>query len=354
MFHLDEKVLEKLVTGVASGNEAARYSRHAAGCRACGRKLEEWRDNFQEIDEIYPWLGETDGSVATETPAGLMVSPGGSGWRFPLPNLDAANALWIIALLMALLVGFGAHRMRKADSGLDIAGAVRRPPPASSGNGAGAVMPKPDSIVPVRTPDPRPVVTVKPEAPRAAPTPRPQREPAPLRVARSEAPASDTRAEPPTRPRRGESLPDSDIRANSPSAAATTLPISSNFRRVSMAEAVERLGGQLRMLEGVNADHIEIGPSSAVPGSQSGLDVVRVVYRSATGGRLLLDQQLIPADASGFRPLDDPTLENGETAFGTAANGVSVGTWLDNDGYRMSLVARASVDSLRRLVPLVK
>ena len=121
-----------------------------------------------------------------------------------------------------------------------------------------------------------------------------------------------------------------------------------------MAEASQKLGGQIRLIDGLDADHVEIGPSSAVPGSQSGLDVVRVVYKSASGGRILLDQQLSPADASGFRPLDDPALESGETAFGTAPNGVSVGTWLDNDGYRMSLVARASVDSLRRLVPLIR
>jgi hypothetical protein len=130
--------------------------------------------------------------------------------------------------------------------------------------------------------------------------------------------------------------------------------VSTSFRRVTLFEASQKLGGKVRLIQGLTADHIELGPSSAVPGSQHGLDVVRVVYSAPNGGRILLDQQLIPADSSGFRPLDDPTLESGETAFGTAPNGVSVGTWLDNDGYKMSLVARASADSLRRLVPLVR
>lgn len=346
MFHLDDRVLEKLVTGSASGHEAARYSRHAAGCRQCGRMLEEWRDNFQEIDEIYPWLGESDGSVATVTPAGMMVTPGATGWK--LPQIDPASALWLVALVMALLVGFGAHRMRKADAGLDLAGAVRRPPPASAGSGAGAVA-KPDTAV-RNAPPPE---AVKPPVTREKPrtvTPAP----APIRAARSEPATEAPRAQPTQSPSRGESLPASEVQTNRTPSAPPPLPVSSNFRKVSLSEAAEKLGGQLRLLEGLQPDHVEIGPASAVPGAQPGLDVVRVVYRTGISGRILLDQQLIPADQSGFRPLDDPALEKGETAFGTAPNGVSVGTWLDNDGYRMSLVARASVDSLRRLVPLVR
>lgn len=350
MFHLDEKVLEKLVTGSASGNEAAKYARHAGSCRQCSRTLEEWRDNFPEIDEIYPWLGESEGSVATVTPAGMMVSPGSTGWS--MPRIDPANALWIVALLMALLVGFGAHRMRKADAGLSLAGAVRRPPPASAGNGAGAVMP--DSSPGTGAPGAKGV----PEAKSIPSTPAAQssRERPVTAATRNAAVPQPVREKPQPSSRRGESLPDSETRPTSPrtTAASTGVPVSPNFTRLTMAEAQQKLGGKVRLIEGLIADHIEVGPSSAVPGSQAGLDVIRVVYRSANGGRILLDQQLIPADASGFRPLDDPALESGETAFGTAPNGVSVGTWLDNDGYRISLVAKASVDSLRRLVPMIR
>jgi hypothetical protein len=99
---------------------------------------------------------------------------------------------------------------------------------------------------------------------------------------------------------------------------------------------------------------VEIGPASAVPGAQRGLDVVRVVYRAPNGGRILVDQQLIPADSSGFRPIDDPALENGETAYGTSSTGVSVATWLDEEGYRISVVVQAPVDSLKRLVQRVQ
>jgi hypothetical protein len=131
--------------------------------------------------------------------------------------------------------------------------------------------------------------------------------------------------------------------------------VSPQFRSIRLADAAQRLGGPVRVIPGLKVDHVEIGPASAVPGAQSGLDVVRVVYRTGdNAGRILLDQQLIPADSSGFRPIEDQTLESGETAFGTSDSGVSVATWLDEEGYRISLAMRAPLDSLKRLKGLVR
>lgn len=117
---------------------------------------------------------------------------------------------------------------------------------------------------------------------------------------------------------------------------------------------MRRLGGPVRSLQSYDLDHLEVGSASAVPGAQAGLDIVRVVYRTPDGGRILLDQQLIPTDTSGFRPIDDPTLESGQTAYGTSPTGVSVATWLDEEGYRLSLVAQLPLDSIKKLVPLVR
>jgi hypothetical protein len=82
--------------------------------------------------------------------------------------------------------------------------------------------------------------------------------------------------------------------------------------------------------------------------------VVRVVYLARDGSRILLDQQRLPIDESGFRPINDAALENGDTLIGSSASGVSVATWVDNDGYRMSLALRASPDSLRSLVRRIR
>ncbi|HSB53141.1 MAG TPA: hypothetical protein VLD58_02250, partial [Gemmatimonadales bacterium] len=143
--------------------------------------------------------------------------------------------------------------------------------------------------------------------------------------------------------------PTLDTRADPPPPVSA----SPSFRSVAPGEASHRLGGALRTLRGLEFDHIEVGPAAAVPGAIPGLSVVRVVYRTPEGGRMLLDQQLINPDSSGFRPLEDPSLENGQTAFGTAPNGVSVATWLDEQGYRLSLVAQAPLDSMKILVGLV-
>jgi hypothetical protein len=164
-------------------------------------------------------------------------------------------------------------------------------------------------------------------------------------------PVAEREKVPPARPQpRSTPAPTLDTRADPPPPVAA----SPSFRSIAASEAARRLGGALRVIRGLEVDHVELGPASAVPGALPGLSVVRVVYRTPEGGRMLLDQQLIKADSSGFRPLDDPSLENGQPAFGTAPNGVSVATWLDEQGYRLSLVAQAPLDSIRTLVALVQ
>jgi hypothetical protein len=334
MFHLNERQLEKLVSGSAPISDVERIQRHVAECRGCAQRLEEWRDSYPEVDNAYPELAQAD-PATTVTAGGMVVVPGAEERRW-MPRLSFANALWIVALLMALVVGYGANRLRSANDGFEAvasAGRQRLPRP-ETGTGAGVPMPLAaahDSLIHVGQKGPAPAAgTVgREQAPRAAAS---RSEPSPRAEPRSTpAMTIDTRADPPP-----------------------PVTVTSSFRSVPAAEATRRLGGALRLLRGLEADHIELGPASAVPGAQSGLPVVRVVYRTPDGGRMLLDQQLIATDSSGLRVVEDPTLEHGETAFGTAPNGVSVATWLDPEGYRISLVAQAPIDSLRRLLPLVR
>lgn len=343
MFHLNEETLEKLVSGSATASDVQRIRRHVGDCRACARRLEEWRDNFAEVDEVFPELTLMDEPSTTVTPGGLVVIPSSvPGRRFAL---DFASALWIMALLMALLVGYGASRLRSSNGGLSALDA-----------GEGSMTRSPvvrDSVrmtLSADTPSSAPV----PIRPPAQPEPRPaQTATVAADTATRDNPTVRTTEKPPARPpvpaaSRAQPAP------TPPPPANEELAISPNFRSVRVSEAARRLGGRIRLLNGLEPDHIELGPSAAVPGAQAGLDVVRVVYRTPDGGSILLDQQLIPADSSGFRPIDDPTLETGQTAYGTAPNGVSVATWLDEEGYRMSLVVLAPVDSLRKLVQRVQ
>jgi len=272
----------------------------------------------------------------------MVVVPVPEGRRWAVPKLNFASVLWIVALLMALVVGYGANRLRSAHDGFESVAAARvRPPRPETGNGAGVPMP-------LATPSGDSLIRLNPKAP--TPVSGSTEDPEPATA--NDAPPSRARAYRPDGDRNAaRSTPATtlDTRADPP----PPVPLSPSFRNVAAAEASQRLGGALRLLSGLEPDHIEVGPASAVPGAQAGLAVVRVVYRMPDGGRMLLDQQLIPADGSGSRPIDDPALEQGEAAFGTAPNGVSVASWVDQDGYRISLVAQAPVDSLKRLVPLV-
>lgn len=329
MFHLSDRLLAKLIDGSATSADLQRIRRHVDECRACARRLEEWRDNFAEVDERFPELAVDAGPLATVTPGGLVMLPGSEPSRRVVPELT--TLLWIGAVLMALLVGYGASRLRQPSEGMRVAtmeevrGQPRTQSPAPN------TPPRPtDHPTPVSTATTSPVSDHVSSSP--ALTKDPPASPAPAVVARRPAASAEPQTSPPPAP----------------------LTVSPRFREVGRPEAARRLGGPLRSMDGMGLDHIEIGPASAVPGAQSGLDVIRMVYRTSDGGRLLLDQQRIPADSDGLRSIDDPTLENGETAYGTGPGGVSVASWLDEGGYRISLVARAPLDSLKKLVALVQ
>ncbi len=348
MFHLNERTLEKLVSGSAPISDVERIREHVRECRACARRLEEWRDNYAELDYAYPELAHADNATRL-TAGGMVVVPVDEPrWRPRLPQLNFANVLWVVALIMALVVGYGANRLRGSQDGFEaIASSRGKAPRPEKGNGAG---------VPIPLAQPGESLVRVPTAPQTAQRPSIQQPAAIVDDTTDESVAA-------TPPNRGKPYkPDSrgearstpaqtiDTRADPPAPAA----VSPSFRNVQQAEAARRLGGGLRLIKGLEPDHIEVGPAAAVPGALSGLAVVRVVYRTPEGGRILLDQQLIPADSAGLHPIDDPTLENGQTAFGTAPNGVSVATWVDHEGYRISLVTQAPVDSVKQLVQLVR
>lgn len=301
MFHLNDRTLERLITGTASSIEVDRIRRHVDECRACSRRLEEWRDNFGDVDRHFPQLASEAPSAATLTPGGLVVMPPSEERRgFPL---DLASTLWGLAGVLAVLVVYGLLKMEPGSSEDEFA----------FRNDSQVAM-----LAPLPPPAPNPAIS---DTLRVVPTPEP-------------GPRPGVREPVDTAPR--------------------PLAVSPRFRSVQRAEAARRLGGAVRGVAGLVPDHYEIGPASAVPGAQRNIDIVRVVYRVGNGGRLTLDQQLIPVDSSGFRPIDDSALESGETVFRTGSDGANSATWLDESGYRISLSARVSQDSLRKLLTKVQ
>lgn len=301
MFHLNDRVLERLVTGTASGADVDRIRRHVGECRACARRLEEWRDHFVEVDQNFPQLATDITPAATMTAGGLVVIPPSESRRtFPL---DLATFLWGLAGVLAVVVGYGFFR-------LDTTAGDSEELAFRNDSQATVIAPRP--VVPGSlTTDPRPPVA-RPE-PQVRPAEPPPENPGP----------------PP-------------------------LAISPRFQAVSRGDAVRRLGGALRGVSGLTPDHYEVAPPGTVPGAQRNLEVIRVVYRLGTSGRLTLDQQRIPVDSSGFRPIEDAALESGETVFRTTQDGAASAIWLDEGGYRLALSGRISQDSLRTLLGRVR
>ncbi|MEP6574028.1 MAG: hypothetical protein ABJD11_15095 [Gemmatimonadota bacterium] len=397
-FHVSEHTLDSLLRHRLSAAQLARLQQHVQSCHACSRRVEEWRDNYQEVEAAIPAMEHTSFRVASLPGAPIVLVPSSPG-EFRA-SFDVSKLLWPAAVILALAVGFGASRFTGSQSeGMSPPPQADLPPDPSraatpaptspalpaiatrdslsasrlsdslrqvSAARQAATKPAPPVAQPVSRPAPQPAATaaksgttkptgqVATNASRSA-TPAPQ---PPSRSARDTASQRQAQRPPATQPATTPAPVASRPAPSRPftesSESTGTPPSAIGFTRIGLDAAVQRLGGSIRLIEGLDPDHIEIGPGDSVPGAQRGADVVRVIYRARNGGRILLDQQRIPADASGWRHVNDPLLENGDTLVGTSPAGVSVATWVDPKAYWISVVGQMSQDSLKRMLRRVR
>jgi hypothetical protein len=108
-----------------------------------------------------------------------------------------------------------------------------------------------------------------------------------------------------------------------------------------MTEAVRRLQGSIRLIDGMTPDHIEVGPGRAVPGAEPALDVVRVVYLTPEGARVFLDQQRTGKAAE-------------EPAIDSAPSGIALARWTDEHGFWLSLAGLVNPGTMHSLVKRVR
>jgi hypothetical protein len=142
--------------------------------------------------------------------------------------------------------------------------------------------------------------------------------------------------------------------ATAPGAA----PARDAFHRATLEQAVSRLQGTIRLIDGMRSDHVEIGPGRRVFGADSAHDVVRVVYGEA-GQQIVLDQQrtVVPDPLAEERQDAQPSVGRmglGDTVFTTAPAGQRRLRWLDRSGFWLSLTGRIPADSLRKLAGQVR
>jgi hypothetical protein len=131
-------------------------------------------------------------------------------------------------------------------------------------------------------------------------------------------------------------------------ALAPRAPVQSAVQRVSLEEAVRRLSGSIRLIDGMNPSRVEVAPGRLVSGADPDREVIRVTYTSGLR-RLVLDQQLGDTlQGSSFNGLmAGDTLV---TALGS--NGTQV-RWIDRK-FWLSLTGDMAADSVRVLVERIR
>lgn len=127
------------------------------------------------------------------------------------------------------------------------------------------------------------------------------------------------------------------------------------FRRITMDEAVRRLSGSIRLIDGMQPAHVEVGPGRLVPGSSPDREVVRVYYADAAGQQLILDQQPGDSTAPGrAAPASVNGLMRGDTLVTSTPDGGVRVRWVDRRYFWLSLTGRMNPDSLRVLVERIR
>ena len=261
MPHLDDGTIHELLDGEISSTDLAPITAHLAECAACRARLEQAQTVLAEADELIELLDQeplvTHGTTTHHTSA--------TKYRWMRP------VAWAASLVIAAGAGYAAR-----DS-------VRLLPPSGAATAdrpiaATTVLPSP----PLDAAPARAAVTSRRSAPqdkpaaKAAPPAAPERS---LATRESESAVGESRA-------RAESA--------APAAASLSAPASKSLAdaappradSISLAGAMQLLGGHLRLLDGVVPRRLEvIGPE------------VRVIY-PLQRGELVLAQRLLDGQIS--------------------------------------------------------
>ena len=114
------------------------------------------------------------------------------------------------------------------------------------------------------------------------------------------------------------------------------------WRVIALEEAVRILGGQLRLIDGLEPERVETGPGTAVAGADPAAAVVRVIYASGT---IMLDEQRLGLPVSSFR------LEAARPQQAAAAPALG---WREAGAIRFAVTGSVSPDSVRTLAARVR
>jgi hypothetical protein len=418
MSHVDDGQLNALLDGELDAQEAQAIQSHIADCAECATRLEEAKRFLAQAGDLLGALllpqavsvpeparrqvSKTAKEVALDLDGATQKSPAiqpilrpPAGWSpraAPAAGhrFDYTTLAWAAAIVLAVGVGYLANEVRHTPQGAASGGtdAAHAPPPTSAvATGAAAATGAPGArsapaherrSAGVARPAPAPgtmaakpggaaagkrlAVGAGPAAPSRAERSRVAAaagEPAAPSAGASVAGLSQA-AQPRNQPAadRGGVVPDRTRLEEAPSAALAAAP--TTFRRATLEQAVATLQGSIRLIDGMNAERVEVGPGSLVSGADQNGEVVRVIYADAIGHRIVLDQQRVrAAEAAAPRAREEEIpplfgLRASDTLTTTAPNGQARVRWIDRGGFWLSLSGSLSPDSLRRLATRVR
>jgi anti-sigma factor RsiW len=353
MPHLEEGQIHALLDGELSSAEVREIEQHLATCEECVRRVEEARGLLGESDHLITMLDAPIRETGTGTPPAPLVR-----------RLSVYGRLaWAASIILA--------------AGLGYYGAIERrgQPPASAL----------EDQTPVASAPATPPLDRESTAAPAAGKDRPQREV----QAKPKSGLKETKPAQPAEPvltRRDEPanvVTDSLGRANETTmdarkalarppaarAGAVTGAVSApapapvagqemglrgklnkdeGFQSTTMEEAVRRLSGTIRLIDGLQPSRVLANPAPiAAEGDATAGTVVRVVYPDQPGREIWLDQQRVGAT-------NRLGMLAGDTLSSRDADSVATVRWLDPAGFLLTLTGHVGVDSLRVLARKVR
>jgi hypothetical protein len=369
MRHLSDDTLHQLLDDSLDEKAERELELHVHECAPCATRLKEWETLFPHIRGVVP-VAEHAGPESEEEfefrpPQNVVILP---DWTPPPspPRLTPPRPriAWAAVFVMAVIVGWLLMRPRGQPEEARIVANDENPvaagPPApvtvvrtdTAGSGLGvgiadsSKLGTADSAV-VQIPLPA-AESASRFIPRETAATRPPRDTTPPRQVASAEPTAEidtenrpavARRDPPVEfpikaPVR-KTTDDQPSAGSAPAEEPPARPLPATFTRVTLGEAISRLGGPVRLISGMTPEAVEIAAGSALPGADPGRAVIRVIY-NAPAGRIILDQQRLNRRGS----------QEPDIAISTAPSGVSVAQWVDWKGYWISIASHTSQEAL--------
>jgi hypothetical protein len=357
MLHLDDGVIAELIDGELDEAARAAATAHLAACVECRTRHAETLAYSGESDRLIAAVG----LPRPVRPLRSTPAPAPLPRRIPWRTLG-----WAASIVMATGIGYYAGVPRPGSpSGVADARVSanqqatgteeNRPSLAAEAEGPAR------RNLPAKEPPASPAPT-ETEMPREAAAKR-ATQPAPAEAPLATDPLRERdRAQPPSpqagavtsaQDRSGRRDESSELKQEAvPGAKMLGLAAAGAPHTGSMEEAVTRLGGSIRLIDGMAPVAVRFIASSTAPGADAGAETVRVVYLDPPARELWLDQRRIDTGDEQAGRADG--LLVGDTIAAMLADGRRSLRWRDAGGFQLLLAGFLGADSLQVLARKVR